>query len=383
MESKRNILITGGAGFIGSHVVRLFVNKYPDYHIINLDKLTYAGNLANLHDIKDKPNYTFIKADICDFETVLEIIRKYNVDGIIHLAAESHVDRSIKDPFTFANTNVIGTLSMLQAARIHWESQEKPWEINGVPCLFYHISTDEVYGALEITAPDGLESPFSTKASSAHHHVYGEKFFTEENSYHPHSPYSAAKAASDHFVRSFHDTYGMPTLVTNCSNNYGPYQCPEKLIPLFINNIRHRKPLPVYGRGENVRDWLFVEDHARAIDTIFHKGQIADTYNIGGFNEWKNIDLIKVLIDTVDRQLGRAEGEDLDLITFVTDRKGHDMRYAIDSRKLQKELGWEPSLQFEEGIELTVRWYIENQEWLDNVTSGDYLKYYQNMYGAL
>ncbi|CDA96513.1 dTDP-glucose 4 6-dehydratase [Bacteroides sp. CAG:709] len=383
MESKRNILITGGAGFIGSHVVRLFVNKYPDYHIINLDKLTYAGNLANLHDIKDKPNYTFIKADICDFETVLEIIRKYNVDGIIHLAAESHVDRSIKDPFTFANTNVIGTLSMLQAARIHWESQEKPWEINGVPCLFYHISTDEVYGALEITAPDGLESPFSTKASSAHHHVYGEKFFTEENSYHPHSPYSAAKAASDHFVRSFHDTYGMPTLVTNCSNNYGPYQFPEKLIPLFINNIRHRKPLPVYGRGENVRDWLFVEDHARAIDTIFHKGQVADTYNIGGFNEWKNIDLIKVLVDTVDRQLGRAEGEDLDLITFVTDRKGHDMRYAIDSRKLQKELGWEPSLQFEEGIELTVRWYLENQEWLDNVTSGDYLKYYQNMYGAL
>lgn len=383
MESKRNILITGGAGFIGSHVVRLFVNKYPNYHIINLDKLTYAGNLANLHDIKDKPNCTFIKADICDFETVLEIIRKFNVDGIIHLAAESHVDRSIKDPFTFANTNVIGTLSMLQAARIHWESQEKPWEINGVPCLFYHISTDEVYGALEITAPDGLESPFSTKASSAHHHVYGEKFFTEENSYHPHSPYSAAKAASDHFVRSFHDTYGMPTLVTNCSNNYGPYQFPEKLIPLFINNIRHRKPLPVYGRGENVRDWLFVEDHARAIDTIFHKGQIADTYNIGGFNEWKNIDLIKVLVNTVDRQLGRAEGEDLDLITFVTDRKGHDKRYAIDSRKLQKELGWEPSLQFEEGIELTVRWYLENQEWLDNVTSGDYLNYYQNMYGAL
>lgn len=383
MESKRNILITGGAGFIGSHVVRLFVNKYPDYHIINLDKLTYAGNLANLHDIKDKPNYTFIKADICDFETVLEIIRKFNVDGIIHLAAESHVDRSIKDPFTFANTNVIGTLSMLQAARIHWESQEKPWEINGVPCLFYHISTDEVYGALEITAPDGLESPFSTKASSAHHHVYGDKFFTEENSYHPHSPYSAAKAASDHFVRSFHDTYGMPTLVTNCSNNYGPYQFPEKLIPLFINNIRHRKPLPVYGKGENVRDWLFVEDHARAIDTIFHKGQVADTYNIGGFNEWKNIDLIKVLVNTVDRQLGRAEGEDLDLITFVTDRKGHDMRYAIDSRKLQKELGWEPSLQFEEGIELTVRWYLENQEWLDNVTSGDYLKYYENMYGAL
>lgn len=383
MESKRNILITGGAGFIGSHVVRLFVNKYPDYHIINLDKLTYAGNLANLHDIKDKPNYTFIKADICDFGTVLEIIRKFNVDGIIHLAAESHVDRSIKDPFTFANTNVIGTLSMLQAARIHWESQEKPWEINGVPCLFYHISTDEVYGALEITAPDGLESPFSTKASSVHHHVYGDKFFTEENSYHPHSPYSASKAASDHFVRSFHDTYGMPTLVTNCSNNYGPYQFPEKLIPLFINNIRHRKPLPVYGKGENVRDWLFVEDHARAIDTIFHKGKVADTYNIGGFNEWKNIDLIKVLVNTVDRQLGRAEGEDLDLITFVTDRKGHDMRYAIDSRKLQKELGWEPTLQFEEGIELTVRWYLENQEWLDNVTSGDYLKYYQNMYGAL
>lgn len=388
---SRAIVITGGAGFIGSHVVRLFVNKYPDYHIINIDKLTYAGNLANLDDIKDRPNYTFLKADICDFETILQTLRRYDVDGIIHLAAESHVDRSIKDPFTFARTNVMGTLSMLQAAKIFWESQKEPWKLSRVnadedevctDCRFYHISTDEVYGALELTDPQGIETPFSTKASSAHHHAYGQEFFTEETKYQPHSPYSASKASSDHFVRAFHDTYGMPTIVTNCSNNYGPYQFPEKLIPLFINNIRHRKPLPVYGTGENVRDWLYVEDHARAIDLIFHKGKVADTYNIGGFNEWKNIDIIKVLIATTDRLLGREEGADNDLITFVTDRKGHDMRYAIDSRKLQRELGWEPSLQFEEGIEKTVKWYLEHQDWLDNVTSGDYQKYYEKMYGA-
>ena len=383
---KRAILITGGAGFIGSHVVRLFVNKYPDYQIVNLDKLTYAGNLANLHDIKDRPIYTFVKADICDFETVRRIIRQYEVDGIIHLAAESHVDRSIKDPFTFAQTNVMGTLSMLQAAKDYWENQSVPWVVTkadgeSVPCRFYHISTDEVYGALELTNPEGVASPFTTKASSDHHHAYGDTFFTEETKYNPHSPYSAAKASSDHFVRAFHDTYGMPTIVTNCSNNYGPYQFPEKLIPLFINNIRHRKPLPVYGKGENVRDWLYVEDHARAIDLIFHKGIPASTYNIGGFNEWKNIDIVKVLIATTDRLLGRSESIDLDLITYVTDRKGHDMRYAIDSRKLQAELGWEPSLQFEEGIEKTVRWYLDNQAWLDNVTSGDYQKYYEGMYG--
>lgn len=385
MSIDRTIMITGGAGFIGSHVVRLFVRKYPEYHIINLDKLTYAGNLANLDDIRECPNYTFVKADICDFDTVRSLIRQYNVDGIIHLAAESHVDRSIKDPFTFARTNVMGTLSMLQAAREYWESQPEPWHVKtgsgkAVECRFYHISTDEVYGALELTHPEGTDSPFVTKASSSLRHAYGEEFFTEETKYSPHSPYSASKASSDHFVRAFHDTYGMPTIVTNCSNNYGPYQFPEKLIPLFINNIRHRKPLPVYGSGENVRDWLYVEDHARAIDLIFHNGRTADTYNIGGFNEWKNIDLIKVLINTVDRLLGRPEGADMDLISHVADRMGHDRRYAIDSRKLQRELGWEPVLQFEEGIELTARWYMDNQAWLDNVTSGDYMKYYESMY---
>ncbi|MBQ5691944.1 MAG: dTDP-glucose 4,6-dehydratase [Alistipes sp.] len=373
----KSIIITGGAGFIGSHVVRLFVNKYPEYRIINLDKLTYAGNLANLKDIENKPNYTFVKADICDFDTILSLMKQYEVDGIIHLAAESHVDRSIKDPFTFAKTNVIGTLSLLQAARLYWESLPEQYEGK----RFYHISTDEVYGALEMTHPEGIEPPFKTTASSTDHHLaYGTDFFYETNKYNPHSPYSASKASSDHFVRAFHDTYSMPTIVTNCSNNYGPYQFPEKLIPLFINNIRHHKPLPVYGKGENVRDWLYVEDHARAIDTIFHNGKIAETYNIGGFNEWKNIDLIKVLIRTVDRALGNEEGASEKLITYVTDRAGHDLRYAIDSTKLQKELGWEPSLQFEEGIAMTVEWYLSNQEWMDNITSGEYENYYNEMY---
>ena len=376
MKNKKNILITGGAGFIGSHVVRLFVNKYPDYHIINLDKLTYAGNLANLKDIEDKPNYTFVRADIADLEEMRRIVKEYKIDGIIHLAAESHVDRSIKDPFTFARTNVMGTLALLQAAKEYWDSLPEKYEGK----RFYHISTDEVYGALELTHPEGVPAPFTTKASSEDDMAYGTEFFLETTKYNPHSPYSASKASSDHFVRAYHDTYGMPTIVTNCSNNYGPYQFPEKLIPLFINNIRHGKPLPVYGKGENVRDWLFVEDHARAIDLIFHEGKIADTYNIGGFNEWKNIDLIKVIIKTVDRLLGNPEGHSEKLITFVTDRLGHDMRYAIDSRKLQSELGWEPSLQFEEGIEKTVRWYLDNQEWMDNITSGEYEKYYDDMY---
>jgi len=357
MEFKRNIIITGGAGFIGTHVVKLFVKKYPEYRIINVDKLTYAGNLSNLTDIENASNYTFIKADICDFDIMQEIFKQYNVDGIIHLAAESHVDRSIKDPFTFAQTNVMGTLSLLQAAKHTWEELESKYEGK----RFYHISTDEVYGELE----------------------FDDTFFTETTKYDPHSPYSASKASSDHFVRAFHDTYGMPTVVTNCSNNYGPYQFPEKLIPLFINNIRHGKSLPVYGKGENVRDWLYVVDHARAIDVIFHEGKIADTYNIGGFNEWKNIDLIKVIIKTVDKLLGNPEGASDHLITYVTDRAGHDLRYAIDSTKLKNELGWEPSLQFEEGIEKTVEWYLKNQEWMDKITSGEYDKYYLQMYSAL
>ena len=394
---KRNIVITGGAGFIGSHVVRLFVNKYPEYNIINLDKLTYAGNLANLKDIEDKPNYKFVKMDICDFEAFYKLMQDEKIDGIIHLAAESHVDRSIKDPFTFARTNVMGTLSLLQAAKLYWEQfnyvmpettdqvggdvmPDPDRASEGIPCRFYHISTDEVYGALTMNNPEGIEPPFKTVASSEGHKAYGDDFFYETTKYNPHSPYSAAKASSDHFVRAYHDTYGMPTIVTNCSNNYGPYQFPEKLIPLFINNIRNRKPLPVYGKGENVRDWLYVEDHARAIDLIFHEGKIAETYNIGGFNEWKNIDLIKVMIKTVDKILGNPEGHSLDLITYVTDRLGHDARYAIDSTKLQKELGWEPSLQFEEGIEKTVRWYLDNQEWMDNITSGEYERYYEEMY---
>ena len=375
---SKAILITGGAGFIGSHVVRLFVNKYPDYKIINVDKLTYAGNLENLKDIENAPNYTFVRADICDFEQMCELMKQHSVTGIIHLAAESHVDRSIKDPFTFARTNVMGTLSLLQAAKVYWEALPERYEGK----RFYHISTDEVYGALQLSHPEGITPPFTTTASSEEHHLaYGEDFFYETTPYNPHSPYSASKASSDHFVRAFHDTYGMPTIVTNCSNNYGPYQFPEKLIPLFINNIRQRKPLPVYGKGEIVRDWLYVVDHARAIDLIFHEGKVNETYNIGGFNEWKNIDIIHVIIKTVDRLLGNPEGHSLDLITYVTDRAGHDLRYAIDSTKLQRELGWEPSLQFEEGIEKTVRWYLDNQEWMDRITSGAYEQYYASMYG--
>ena len=344
--AQRSIIITGGAGFIGNHVVRLFATKYPDYKIICLDKLTYAGNLDNLEDLVGLPNYVFVQADICDYDRILALMQEHAVDGIIHLAAESHVDRSIEDPFTFARTNVMGTLSLLQAAKTYWESLPEGYEGK----RFYHISTDEVYGTLSF---DGT-------------------FFTEQTKYDPHSPYSASKASSDHFVRAFHDTYGMPTVITNCSNNYGPNQFPEKLIPLFIRNICERKPLPVYGKGENVRDWLYVVDHARAIDLIFHKGKTADTYNIGGFNEWRNIDLIKVIIRTVDRLLGRPDGTDDDLITYVTDRKGHDLRYAIDSTKLKTELGWEPSLQFEEGIEKTVRWYLDNQTWIDRIASGEY-----------
>jgi dTDP-glucose 4,6-dehydratase len=346
----RNILVTGGAGFIGSHLIRLLVNKYPQYKIINMDSLTYAGNLANLKDIEEKENYHFVKCDICDFELVQKVFGDFQIDGVVHLAAESHVDRSIKDPFSFAQTNVMGTLSLLQAAKHAWEGDFENK-------LFYHVSTDEVYGSL---GEEGL--------------------FVETTPYDPHSPYSASKASSDHFVRAFHDTYGLPTVISNCSNNYGSYQFPEKLIPLFINNICNNKSLPVYGKGENVRDWLFVEDHARAIDVIFHKGNVGDTYNIGGFNEWKNIDLIKVMIKTVDRLLGREEGASENLITYVTDRAGHDLRYAIDSTKLKEELGWEPSLQFEEGIEKTVKWYLDNTEWLQHVTSGEYQKYYEEMY---
>ena len=349
---KRNILVTGGAGFIGSHLVRLLVRKYPEYRIVNLDALTYAGNLENLKDIEDCPNYVFVKGDICDHEAVSGIFAEYDIDGVIHLAAESHVDRSIEDPFTFARTNVMGTLTLLHVARTYW------FPASLRDCRFYHVSTDEVYGALEM---DGT-------------------FFTEETRYDPHSPYSASKASSDHFVRAFHDTYGLPVVISNCSNNYGPYQFPEKLIPLFINNIRQGKPLPVYGKGENVRDWLYVEDHARAIDLIFHEGRDGETYNIGGFNEWKNIDLIKVMIETADRLLANPPGHSLGLITYVKDRAGHDLRYAIDSTKLHEELGWEPSLQFEEGIEKTIRWYLENQEWMDRVTGGEYAEYYDKMY---
>lgn len=346
----KKILITGGAGFIGSHVVRLFVTKYPDYQIYNLDKLTYAGNLANLSDIENLPNYHFIKADIVDGEAMQKLFALHQFDGVIHLAAESHVDRSIANPLEFVMTNVVGTVNLLNAAKFHWKD-------NYDGKRFYHVSTDEVYGSLGETG-----------------------YFTEETPYDPHSPYSASKASSDHFIRAYHDTYGLPVVLSNCSNNYGPNQFPEKLIPLFINNIRHNKPLPVYGKGENVRDWLYVVDHARAIDLIFHKGKDGETYNIGGHNEWKNIDLIKVICRIMDEKLGRAPGTSEQLITYVKDRAGHDLRYAIDAGKLQHELGWVPSLQFEEGIRHTIEWYLSNQAWLDEVTSGHYLKYYEEQY---
>ncbi len=347
----KKLIITGGAGFIGSHVVRRFVNTYPSYHIINLDKLTYAGNLANLKDIEDKANYRFVKGDITDAPFIDRLFAEEQPDAVIHLAAESHVDRSISNPTEFVMTNVVGTVNLLNAARAHWAGQYDQKR-------FYHVSTDEVYGALGDTG-----------------------MFTEETSYDPHSPYSASKAASDHFVRAYHDTYGLDTVISNCSNNYGSHHFPEKLIPLAINNIQHNLPVPIYGKGENVRDWLWVEDHARAIDLIFHRAKSGQTYNIGGHNEWTNIDLIRLLCRIMDRKLGRAEGESEKLITFVTDRAGHDLRYAIDATKLQNDLGWEPSLQFEEGLEKTVDWYLNNQDWLANVTSGQYQQYYQEQYG--
>lgn len=347
---KKKILITGGAGFIGSHVIRQFVNKYPDYMIVNLDKLTYAGNLENLKDVESLENYRFVKGDINDSAFILDLFKEEKFDGVIHLAAESHVDRSIANPTEFVITNVLGTVNLLNAAKHIWHDN-----MDGK--LFYHVSTDEVYGSLGETG-----------------------FFTEETRYDPHSPYSASKASSDHFVRAYHDTFGLPMVISNCSNNYGSFQFPEKLLPLFINNIRNNNPLPVYGKGENVRDWLWVVDHARAIDEIYHRGNNGETYNIGGFNEWKNIDLIKLLCKVMDKKLGRPAGESEKLITYVKDRAGHDLRYAIDANKLNKELGWEPSVQFEEGLNITVDWYLENQEWLDNVTSGNYQQYYQQQY---
>lgn len=348
---KKHILITGGAGFIGSHVVRLFVTQYPDYRIINLDKLTYAGNLENLKDIENEPNYAFEHGDIVDEAFVNGLFEKYPVDGVIHLAAESHVDRSITDPMAFVRTNVIGTCNLLNAAKSAWKG-------NYEGKRFYHVSTDEVYGE--------LHDP--------------KEFFTETTPYDPRSPYSASKAGSDHFVRAYHNTYGLPVVISNCSNNYGPNHFPEKLIPLMINNIRNRKPLPVYGKGENIRDWLFVKDHARAIDAIFHKGKNGDTYNIGGNNEWKNIDLVHLLIQLMDKKLGNPEGESTKLITYVTDRAGHDLRYAIDATKLMTELGWSPSVTFEEGLAQTVDWYFDNWDWIENITSGEYQKYYESMY---
>ena len=346
-------MITGGAGFIGSHVVRLFVHKYPAYRIVNLDKLTYAGNSANLADVEGRPNYTFVKGDICDMDAVRDLLSRYDINGIVHLAAESHVDRSITDPLAFARTNVMGTLSLLEAAREQWGGC-----YDGK--LFQHISTDEVYGAL---------GP-------------GDAPFSETTAYDPHSPYSASKASSDHFVRAYRDTFGMPAIVTNCSNNYGPCQFPEKLIPLCINNILHRRPIPVYGKGDNVRDWLYVEDHARAIDAVFHRGRPGESYNIGGGCERKNIDIVRRIIEIVDRLTGKPAGTSLDLIAYVTDRKGHDLRYAIDSAKLAHELGWRPEVTLDEGLEMTVRWYLDNRAWIDDITSGEYMKYYDSMYGG-
>ena len=348
---KKNILVTGGAGFIGSHLTRLFVSKYPECNIVNLDKLTYAGNLENLRDVEDAANYTFVKGDIEDMELVSSLFKKYQFDGVLHCAAESHVDRSITDPLAFVKTNVLGTVTLLTVAKDAWKE-----DLEGK--LFYHISTDEVYGSLG-----------------------DEGFFTEDTSYDPRSPYSASKASSDHFVRAFYHTYNLPVIISNCSNNYGPYHFPEKLIPLCIHNILNNKPLPIYGKGENVRDWLFVEDHVKAIDTIFHNGKIGDTYNIGGHNEWKNIDIIKELCKQMDKKLGRENGASEKLITFVKDRAGHDLRYAIDATKLKNELGWKPSLQFEEGLFRTIDWYLQNEDWLKGVTSGNYKKYYENMYG--
>lgn len=347
---NKTLLITGGAGFIGSHVVRLFVNKYPGYNIVNLDALTYAGNLENLKDIENAPNYNFVKADITDAEAINNIFQQYKFTGVIHLAAESHVDRSITDPNAFINTNVMGTANLLNAARELWKG-----DYEGK--LFYHVSTDEVYGSLGDTG-----------------------FFLETTPYDPQSPYSASKAASDHIVRAYGNTYGLPFVITNCSNNYGQNQFPEKLIPLFINNIRNNKPLPVYGDGKYTRDWLYVVDHARAIDTVYHTGKQGETYNIGGFNEWQNIELIKLLCEQMDKKLSRAEGESAKLITYVKDRPGHDRRYAIDATKIKNELGWEPSVTFEEGLSITIDWYLNNEEWLNHVTSGEYQQYYQKQY---
>ena len=346
----KSIIVTGGAGFIGSHVVRRFVNNYPNYKIYNLDKLTYAGNLENLRDIEGKPNYEFLHGDILDVDFLEKLFAEKKIDSVIHLAAESHVDRSISNPLEFVMTNIVGTVTLLNAAK-------KQWGSNLDDKRFYHVSTDEVYGALGAT---GL--------------------FTEETSYDPHSPYSASKASSDHFVRAYHDTYGIPVVISNCSNNYGSHHFPEKLIPLCIHNIQNKKPLPIYGDGKYTRDWLFVEDHARAIDDVFHKGKLGDTYNIGGFNEWQNIDLVNLLCDIMDKKLGREPGSNRKLIAFVKDRPGHDLRYAIDASKIEKDLGWRPSVTFEQGLEKTVDWYLENQDWLENVTSGQYQTYYKNQY---